>query len=232
MWRIEIDTRSLRQAYNLDWDVFNWILYSNIGHIIITFSVTTVFFVPLSHWTKTPPTTTNICCLFPDVSAVRSHYKLGISICGCALFGELHDSSQTVFFSDLCIWYHIVVYGRWWSALWNRLGCFMRSFFHWKAFEKVRWYAGWYGFHYRTLHMINGDNGRFCLLCGQRFLIFSFRHSECNLFIRSCSLVRFRQQNLGKISSCFTVSWWKHDTQLDSLISCLMLIQWNTSPHV
>lgn len=48
--------------------------------------------------------------------------------------------------------------------------------------------------------MINEDNGRLCPVCGQRFLIFSFRHSECNLFIRSCSLVRFRQQNLGEIS--------------------------------
>lgn len=54
--------------------------------------------------------------------------------------------------------------------------------------------------------MINEDNGRLCPVCGQRFLIFSFRHSECILFIRSCSLVRFRQQNLGKISSCFAVS--------------------------
>lgn len=68
MWRTAIDSRSLRQAYNLDWDVFNWILYSNTGHIIITFSVTTVFFVPF-HTGQKPhqqPRTSAVCFqMFP-----------------------------------------------------------------------------------------------------------------------------------------------------------------------
>lgn len=133
-----------------------------------------------------------------DVTKHGSHWKLGwpwLSRTYHWLFWQVpwhHQRSECMlFFSVLCIWPHISVQEQWQSALQDCLGGFGDVFWR-KIFRKSgdrvpRWTKTIFteGCADRmdlALDFHAGDGSQ-CLVCGLRFLIFTFRLYDNNLLL-------------------------------------------------